>query len=117
MDIEDLRVSMLPEYPKYSNPEHWPTRQDLPDQTVIRFDWDEDASEIFNWNNLITTYVEIWLRGAQHCPEASPYLSAIQQEDFMERLKQEYEVLRKEVMQFRYQKNFSEAVVTNEKAM
>jgi len=113
MGIEDLKASTLPEYPKYENPEDWPTRKGS-DRTVIRFDWDEDASDIINWNNLILIYAEIRLRGSKHAPEASPYVLDISQEDLLDCLKQEYDVLRMEVIKVRrqaqLQKNFSEAI-------
>lgn len=101
MGVENLKASTLPEYPKDISPELWPTRKDS-DQTVIRFDWDEDGSDIFNLNNLIAIYVEICARGSRHYPEASPYLSDISQEDFLDRLKQEYEMLRRDIIQFRH---------------
>lgn len=110
MGVENLNGSTLPEYPKHISLEDWPKRKDS-DRSVIHFDWDEDVSDFFNWNNLITIYAEICLRGGHHSPEASPYLSDISREDFFDRLKQEYEMLRMEVMRFR-QKN-SEAIITD----
>lgn len=84
MGIPDLEGCNIPEHPdiNHENVENWPMDPGTAN-TLLRFNWDEEITDIDNWMGVFCVYQELRENGHHYSVTGSDYLKDILKDDLL----------------------------------